>query len=473
MKKFMYFALSCALAVSATGCGNKAPETTTGEVGKNEQKQEETKNGEVTKLRYLAWDAGTPEDPTLERIMAEIYDETHPEVEIEVITLPEGTNYDNYIATLASSGQMADVFMWASVSEAILNGWAADVSEYALADDEYSLINPATREGGQVNGKVYGIPKGMNYMGLFMNEDLFAQNNVTPLEFGYTVDEMLTAIEKNTTSKSKGVDNFNVEAWYPFTQNPSYGFQSYDGETVHFDSEEYAKGIELAQRVTQNNWDMKNTTPVDFFGTEGWAWGEIGGIALQLEGTWNLTGLKNVADFKYDYVGLPGGHAILINDYIFVSDVSKNKEAAYDFSKWMSYSLEGITERFDIADESDYTYNAIPLITTNEEINARYFKTIEEFPGFIEAYNKISENPELLHVEGFKEVSGFRSAIFAADTGVQGKNADGTTYSMTIEQLRTAIIKGEYKLSDYTSKMNDIANLELKTAREQVEAATK
>lgn len=470
----MYFALSCALAVSATGCGNKAPETTTGEAGKADQKKEETNNGEVTKLSYLAWDTGTVEDPSIERVMVEIYDEAHPEVEIEVMSLPEGTGYDEYVATLAASAQMPDVFAWASVAGTIINGWAADVSEYALADEEYGMVNEGTREGGQVNGKVYGIPKAMHYQGIMMNKDIFQQNNVDFLEYGYTIDDLMTAIEKNTTSRTKGVDFLRIESWYPFTQNPEYGFASYDGEKVNLTSPEYAKGIELAQKITQNNWDMKNTSPAEFFGTEGWAWGEIGGIALQLEGTWNLTGLKNTAGFEYDYIGLPGGHTILINDYIFVSESSKDKAAAYDFAKWMAYSLDGTNERFDIAEKSDvYTYNSVPLITTNDELNKRYFKIVADFPGFIKAYNQLAENPELLHVEGYKEIPGFEAAIYKADTGVQGKNAEGATYSMNIEQLRDAIIKGEYKLSDYASKMNDIANLEFKTAKEQVDTATK
>lgn len=468
MKKFMSLGLTLALAIAVTGCGNKVPE----QVGEANGNQVES--GDVTKLTYLAWDVGTEESPTLERAMVEIYDEEHPEVEVEILSIPEGTDYNSYIATLASSGQMPDVFMWGSVTDTILNGWSADLSEYALNDEDYQMVNPQTREGGQVNGKVYAVPKSMHYMGMYINKSIFETNNVEPLQYGYTMDEMMNAIEKNTTSTTKGVDNFAVEAWYPMTVNPEYGIYTYDGEKANLNSEEFAQAIAYAQQVTQNNWNLTNTTPLEFFGSEGWAWGEIGGISLQYDGTWNLTSLADQANFEYDFIGLPGGHTVLVNDYIFVSEASKDKAASYDLAKWMGYSVEGILTRFDMVEASDaYTYNSIPLITTNDEINAKFLTTVEAYPEFKKAYEMLSEKPELLHAEGYKEIPGFPTAIFTADTGVQGKNADGSVYSMNQEQLRSAIIKGEYKLSDYASKINDIANYELASTKEKVEEAAK
>ncbi|MGL4799575.1 MAG: ABC transporter substrate-binding protein [Cellulosilyticaceae bacterium] len=470
MKKFMSIALTLALALSAVGCGSKAPEQPKDET----QTNGDVATGEVSKLTYLAWDVGTEEDPTLERAMIEIYDEEHPEVEIEILAVPEGTDYNSYIATLASSGQMPDVFMWGSVTDSILNGWAADVSEYALNDEAYKLVNTQTTEGGQVNGKVFGIPKSMHYMGMYINKNIFEANNVAPLEFGYTMDELMNAIEKNTTATTKGVDNFAVEAWYPMTVNPAYGIYTYDGEKANLDSEEFAAGIEFAQKATQNNWNMANTSPLEFFGAEGWAWGGIGGIAIQYDGTWNLTSLADQADFKYDFIGLPGGHTVLVNDYLFVSDASSNKEEAYELAKWLGFSTEGILERFAIVEESGaYTYNSIPLVTTNDEINEKFLATVVDYPEFSKAYEAFATSPELLHVEGYKEIAGFPTAIFTADTGVQGTNADGTAYSMNQEQLRNAVIKGQYKLSDYATKMNDIANHELEAIRTQLEEATK
>ena len=359
-------------------------------------------------------------------------------------------------------------------SDLILNGWAADVSSHALNDSAYNAVNVQTREGGQVSDKVYGIPKSMHYMGMYINQNIFDANNMDPLTYGYSMDALMNAIEKNTTARTKGVDNFAVEAWYPMTVDATYGIYTYDGEKVNLDSEAFAQAIELAQKVSQNNWSMANTSTAEFFGMDGWAWGGIGGIAIQYDGTWNLTTLEDQADFRYDFIGLPGGHTILVNDYLFVAESAKDKAAAYELAKWLGFSTEGILERFSIVEESGgYTYNSIPLVTTNEEINKKFLATVTDYPEFTKAYHAFAETPTLLHVEGYKEIPGFPTALFTTDTGVQGTNADGTVYSMNHEQLRNAIIKGEYKLADYATKLNDIANHELETVKTQIEELIK
>lgn len=487
MKRFLSVVLAFILMFSLAGCGssnkvnskdadkgqseNKNTQKTEANDEKKTEVNKDTKSEEPITLTYLAWDVGAEDADNAERVMLKIFDEEHPNINTQVLTVPEGDNYDSYISTLAASNQMPDVFMWGSVPDSILRDWAGDVSEYASKDEDYNKVNATASKGGQVKEKVFGIPKAMHLLGMFINKDIYKANNIKPLEYGYTMDQLLEAIEKNTTTKTKGVDNFVAEMWYPMTQNKDFGFATYDGEKMNFDSLEYAAGIEICQKVTANNWDMKNTTPLDFFGSEGWAWGEIGGIANQYDGTWSFGSLKANQPFEADFVGLPGGRAVLVNDFIFVSKSTKNKEQAYELAKWMGFSQKGILTRLEFADS--YAFAGVPLVTNNEEIDEKFLASFEEYPEFIKAYHAFAKNPELLAVEGYKEVPGFAKALYEADTGVQGKDKNGEALSYTMQQLSEQIIKGAQKLSDNATKMTEIANGELAAAREAVEAKVK
>ncbi len=461
MKKFLSVALVGTVALTLASCGS---ETDTNETTENTT-TDTTEEGDVTTLTYLAWDTGLEGDDNSERAMIAMYEEANPNVDIEVLTIPEGGDYNSYIATLASSNQMPDVFMWGSVPDAVTRGWAGDMSEYANADEDYAAVLEASAEGGRVNEGVYGLPKALFYSGMWINTDIYAQNNVEPLQFGYTVDELMASIEANTTETTKGVENFDISYWYPMTQNSDYKFATFDGESYHFDSQEFADGVALQQEVTSNGWDLRNTTAVDFFGQEGSPWWDYSGIANQKEGTWYFD--KQFSDEPVhgaDYVGYPGGYSVAINDYIFVSDSTEHPQEAYEFAKWMSFGQEGILARMDLAETGAYGFKGIPLVAGNEEINTRFETEMADFPEFIKAYEAYQENPDLLVNEGFKEVPGFGMSVYEADTGVQGTDAEGNPVSLTMGALTNEIIAGNEKLADHAAKMTEIANNEYKLA---------
>lgn len=468
MKKYLSILLASSVALGAVSCGDDDT-TTTDTTSGGDTAQTTTTDEEIT-LTYLDWGVGAEGEENVQRAMVESYEEAHPNVKVEILTVPEGDNFNNYIATLAASNQMPDVFTWANVGDTIIRDWAYDATDLVKDDTEYANTQDAIRLGGQIEGKTYGLPFSMSYMGMFINKTLFDQNNVPYLEFGYTMDELLSAIEKNSTATSKGVDNFAVHQWYPLTQNSDYGFATCDGEATHFDSPEYAEGVAIAQNVTSNNWDMKNTTPLEFFGEDGWAWGGMGTIATQYDGSWVIKDLVSQGTFELDYIGLPGGYTVVANDYLFLGASTQHPEAAYDFAKWMSFGLDGVNTRFTLAElNPKYALSFIPA-STDKSITDRIAPLYNSVPQFKKAYETYLEQPELLVVEGYKEIPGFGKAIYDADTGVQGKDNDGNVVSYTQSQLVDQILKGNEKLADHASRMTEIANTELANARADVEA---
>lgn len=474
MKKYLSVLLASTVALGAVSCGSSETPSNDAASGDNTSQvatgDEATTNDEVITLTYLDWGVGPEGDDNVQRAMVASYEETHPNVNIEILAVPEGDNFNNYISTLAASNQMPDVFTWANVSDTIIRDWAYDATDLVQNDSDYASTQDSIRLGGQFEGRTFGLPTAMNYMGMYINKTLFDKNNVPYLEFGYSMDDLLTAIEKNSTSTSKGVDNFAVHQWYPLTQNPDYGFATCDGIATHFDSPEFAEGVAISQEVTSNNWDMKNTTALEFFGEDGWAWGDIAGIASQYDGSWIIKDLTKNGKFEFDYVGLPGGYTVVANDYLFIGASTKNPEAAYDFAKYMSFGEEGIDTRLTLASLNDKYVLAYVPPTTNPELTEKILPLYDNLPGFKKAYETYLTQPELLVVEGYKEVPGFAKAIYDADTGVQGKDAEGNAISYTQAQLVDQIVKGNEKLADHARRLTDIANAELANARTETEA---
>lgn len=486
MKKFLSTLLAIMLIASLafTGCSKpkddqvttkndqpettesvtEAPDTTETEETVTEAPEAGVFDEPVT-LSYLAWNLGTAEEDNLERKMLAKFQEVYPNVTINVVEVPlneDGTpgNYGDYLNTLASQKALPDVYMWTSVPDTASQGWVADVSEYALDDVEYQNVVSAVRDGGLVNGKVYGIPFQMHLFGIMQNYNIYEELNVDPLPYSYTLDDLLEKIAATTTDKYRGIDNFGIEDWGALVNSDTIGFGTFDGEKYNFSSPEYAKAIDVYKEVVEKGY----TGNGNFTGPwlpEGasWAWGE-GYIANQYEASWAIAGFQNgERPFRSDLIPLPNEKVVLVPDFIFVAANTANAEAAYELAKWMSFGVDGMKARMAIKDENGIVgYSGLPLNAGYDtEIDEYFLKDYADFPMFLQVYASLKEKPENVYVEGFKVVPGYTKSRFEGDTGVVG-TVNGEEKSLMMQELINAIIKGEKQLSDYAVEMDKVAN---------------
>lgn len=429
---------------------------------------EETKKSvfdEPVTLSYLAWNLGTPEEDNLERKMLAKFQEVYPNVTINIVEVPlneDGTagNYGDYLNTLASQKALPDVYMWTSVPDTAAAGWAADVTAYSTDDEQYQNVVAAVREGGQVNGKVYGIPFQMHLFGIMQNYNIYEELNVDPLPYSYTLDDMLAKIAATTTDKYRGIDNFAIEDWGALVNSDTIGFGTFDGEKYNFSSEEFAKAINTYKEVVEKGYTGNGSFTGPWL-PEGasWAWGE-GYIANQYEASWALADFKSGArPFKSDLYPLPNEKVVLVPDFIFVAANTANAEASYELAKWMSFGIDGMKARMTIKDEFGIVgYSGLPLNAGYDaEIDEYFLKDYVDFPMFLKIYASLKEKPENVYVEGFKVIPGYTKSRFDADTGVVG-TVNGEEKSLTMSELIIAIIKGDKQLSDYAAEMDKVAN---------------
>jgi multiple sugar transport system substrate-binding protein len=359
---------------------------------------------------------------------------------------------------------MPDVFSLAQIPPGIANNWLLDLTEMAADDEDFAKIPEVVKESATYNDVLYALPAGQQLMGYFVNKDLFNQKNLDVPENGYSIDEFVNAVKSITdiSNGQVGVNNHNaIPDWYPAAVSDTLGWYTYTEEGYHLDSTEFINGVDLANNLFTNGNTYDSLTDEQKSNFTGGHPGEVwtaGGIGLVWDGTWALSSFEENLDFEYDFIGIPGGRTVVGNDYMGISKTTKHAEEAYLFTKWMTFGKEGYLKRLEIAVAEDKGLNGLP-VTTDEEVLDAYFE-IQDLPGLRIAYEKLDNGV----IEPFKFVPGYVQSRWEAPTGVaveDNPNANITT-------LLDAAVKGQVKIEDYISQLNDLANQKYQEGKEAI-----
>ena len=279
-------------------------------------------DGEQVVLRFASWALGTEEENNLERQMIAAFEDAHPNIKIEIADDIIGAgSWNEALATAAAGGSLPDVSLISELPIAVANKWALDVSSYANADSNWSKIPSSLIESGQYNDKQFGIPTAMNIAGLFINTDLFEEMNVTPLQYGYSWDEFMGAVEK-LHSPSKGITALKFANdfvnFLPYLWDENQGWYTYDGEKMYLDSTSFIRSVKETSNLYKYSWlgltpDQKAVTAGAEAGDwEAWNQGYCG---IWYDGSWCCEGYKNTSTYNIEFVGLPDGKSVIIPDY--------------------------------------------------------------------------------------------------------------------------------------------------------------
>ncbi len=99
----------------------------------------------------------------------------HPHIEL---TIEMQENYGDYIAAKTASNDLPDLFFLTPYHEVQVyakNGMLMDLSERAFTDNVFDL----TRKSVSYNGKVYGYPMSIGFLGVIYNKKLFRDAGIT------------------------------------------------------------------------------------------------------------------------------------------------------------------------------------------------------------------------------------------------------------------------------------------------------
>lgn len=417
-------------------------------------------SGDKIEITYANWNLGTEEENNLERQMIAEYEKRNPNVKIKIAENIDNAKYVDSLTTAAAAGNLPDVIMLQDIPTGLSNEWLMDLSGLVENDEDWAKISKPVVESTKFEGNPYAMPAGQFALGYFINKDLFEQENVKELEFGYSLEEFENTI-KSLTSINKGIigleDEGTILDWYPAVKNEDLGWFTWDGEKYNLDAPEFKEGINKAKEFGKNGYVYTSLAPEDqqkFNGTNGFEVWKEGQVAFKYDGTWVA---DSIAEFTFDtkFIGLPNGKTVLVNDYMGLSKTTENAEEAYDFAKWMTFSKEGILERIRISEENDIVYSSIPLIN-DEEVLEKYFEY-----NTIEGVEEIYKNIDNAVVEAIKSVPGYANSRWNATTGLKV----GDKENITIGDLIFDCYKGNSKIEDYAAQLNDLANKQYEDAR--------
>ena len=224
------------------------------------------------------------------------------------------------------------------------DGLAATAEDKAWLDAFY----PAFMDNSRTGGKTYGIPFQRSTPVLYWNKEAFKQAGLDPDTPPATWEEMVEFGKKLTKRDANG----NVTQWgvrIPSSGFPYWLFQGLttqndvilandDGNQTNFDDPKVVEALQYLVDLSTKHEVMQpgiiewGATPKAFF---------EGQTAMMWTTTGNLTNVRNNAPFDFGVAMLPankrrGAPTGGGNFYIFKDSTDAQKQASFDFIKWIS-----------------------------------------------------------------------------------------------------------------------------------------
>ncbi|MDD4291617.1 MAG: extracellular solute-binding protein [Clostridia bacterium] len=419
---------------------------------------------ETYDLVYATWNLGTEEGNNIERRMIAAFEEKY-DVKIKIEDSISLSAYDDSIVGLAVKGNMPDVFMLSNINFGLSNKYLADISDLVGADKEWSNIPSPVESAVHYKSGIYAIPFAIHMMGYFVNVDLCEDYNTDILEVSPDYNEFYEVVKSFAGYRNEGVIGLSHEntilEWYAASINQNMGWFTWDGEKYNLNSDEFKEAMAKTREMYTNRYTFDSLDSEErlalYNGIDNYVdlW-NMGKLAIRWGESYAIPDmLKNVnGAFDIKFIGVPGGRVPIVGDYVGISTTCQNRELAYKFSKWMSFSEEGIRARLSL-DTDNVEFNTLPM-TTNEELIALYFNKNNAVDGLKEAYLAMNNGI----VEGVKVVPGYTRSRWTADTGV----AVGELATTNVGELIDQCWRGSLSYADYAAQLNNLANLQYANA---------
>ena len=334
MKKFLRMVslgLATVMAVGLTACGGGS----------------KSSDGTIT---MQIWDTAQRDGM---QALADAYHEQNPDVTVEI----QVTSWDEYWTKLeaaATSNTLPDVF-WMHTNYILQyadNGMLADLTDLYADEsatyytDHYSDVSISNASGS--DGKIYGVPKDKDTVGLVYNKEMFDAANVAYPDETWTWDTLVEASQAIYDATGKygymAYADDQLGYWNFVYQNGGYILNE-DKTAAGFDQPETIEAMKFYIGLQSYDWCpdqnyFAETAPGNaFFSEQG---------AMFLEGDWNIMSeMKNYPEMqgKWDVAVLPsspdGGRATISNGLCYATSANnQNNEEVLDFLRFLG-SEEG------------------------------------------------------------------------------------------------------------------------------------
>jgi multiple sugar transport system substrate-binding protein len=267
-------------------------------------------------LKLSTW--GSAEEITQLKSLIGEFEDTHPQVQVELLHIPD--NYFQKLHILVAGDLTPDVMFVNSLS-------FAEYAEYGIlmplderldkpgSDISKTTFHEAALKALSWKHHVYGIPRDISDLAVFVNTDLFRQAGISLPPSGWTMTDLVSkgqALTKDTDGDGSR-DQFGFSFypkpplfWLPFVW--SNGGHLYGDDYIDQFLLTEPKAVEALQFYAdlRNKWHIAPTqqevgsaNPSQLF--------LQGKLAMLLSGRWTVPVLRDQAKFKWDVIPFPKG----------------------------------------------------------------------------------------------------------------------------------------------------------------------
>lgn len=200
------FALTLILTLSLSGCGNgkSADSSQTTTQASTTTQAQATKPTEKVKLRVAWWGSQERHDATAKVI--ELYKAKNPNVEFET-EFSGWAGYFEKLTVQAAGNTMPDVIQqdYAYLSQYVQKDLMVDMNPFVNSKSlDLSNVDTKIIASGKINDKLFGIPLGVNALGLIYDPEVFKKAGVTEPAPGWTWDDFEKSAAKIRETLGEG-----------------------------------------------------------------------------------------------------------------------------------------------------------------------------------------------------------------------------------------------------------------------------
>lgn len=351
---------------------------------------------EIT-LTYACWGQGEAGEPEVLEALMKQFEEAHPNINVEFVSIDQGT-WNEALTNLAATGNLPDVFWAFSITGAVANEWALDLTEFYENDPDVKEMFPDIVTSTRIGGRNYCYPTVMFPHIMFMNKTLFDKYNVALPSYDWTVEEYFELAEELSHPEEYyfGVSNPLYEDFFPgwFNGQSKWGW---DGENFHFD-DAWAESLDTKWELIANKvceWMSADEKSAVLGDPAAWPPGK-GRTAMHIDWPWTLAFFNNVVapetGCEFVYYPLPLGETgkeLAIIDYGVISAGTEHPREAWELAKWMSWGSMAALKRQETYRATGNAVSRMPVVTTEAVWQDLVDNAADNIKGFYENVRSI------------------------------------------------------------------------------------
>jgi len=348
---------------------------------------------EIT-LTYACWGQAEAGEPEVLQALIKQFEEAHPNIHVEFVPIDQGT-WNEGLTNLAAQGNLPDVFWVFSVSGAVANEWALDLTEFFENDPDAKELYPTMVSSSRIGGKNYSYPAVLFPHMVFMNKTLFEKYNVELPAYDWTWDDYFDLAEELAHPEEYyyGVSNPLYVDLLPAAINGNQGKFGWDGEAYHFD-DAWIEAVETRAEVINNKiceWMSAEEKEAVLGDPGAWPPGK-GRSAMHIDWPWTMamfnTTVKDETGCEFVYYPLPMGDGkgeLAIVDNGIISAGTEHPREAWELAKWMSWGPMAALKRQETYRSLGYPVSRMPVVSTPEVWQDLVDNADDTIRGFYEA----------------------------------------------------------------------------------------